>query len=205
MISRIGFHWWRQTEPSPFWDGMLQQELAIADWCPKKRKTQTSNTKKDFLCVMSRETEQLLEKNLALVVASQKYWKDQVQVALWANQILQEEWFVHVLYDKESMVPYYYFVLSIDDKSGRVEMKGIWKSLYGTLSLKQYPHDSNAFTLLSWAFSEHGFFRNGKTTVYVSARIGLERLLMKHGIKLCYVEKRIPKAQGASVIAQFQW
>lgn len=89
----------------------------------------------------------------------------------------------------------------------RIEMKGIWKSLQGTLVSQSekdvYPPNVSAFDLLSWALKHHQVPTD--TCIHVAARIGLEVMLRKHGICLKYVEKRIPKAQGASVLAFFVW
>lgn len=186
----------------------LTQEVAIADWCPKKKKTTTASVKRDYLYVMTRETQCLLEEHYQEAVETVPHWKDQVQVAHWANQALLNSWKVHVLMDETNQFPLYYLILNVADADkGRIEMRGLWRSLYGTLkgiALKTDPLRGVAFSLLEWALEQHRI-KTKPTTILVNARIGLERMLEKHTIKLQYVEKRIPKRQGASVHAQFVW
>lgn len=187
------------VESDADWD-LLNQELAIAEWCPKQRKTLKKKEKEPFLYVTSRETERLLDVWYPAVTQHVSHWKDQVQVAHWANTNLLNAWTVNVLLINEC--PAYYLVLNLTDPK-RPEMKGMWRSLYGTLksldSKTPVPR-GQSFDLLKWALRDV----RDDMLIHVNARIGLENMLSKHNVKLCYVEKRIPKSQGASVFAHFK-
>lgn len=180
--------------PSEELETMLQQELAIAEYKPSKG---------SLLYVMSNETEALLPLSTKLLEERNPEWKEQRQIALWANQILLDNWRVNAFLDEDG-IPLYFFIVNC--AKDRVEMKGLWKSLYGTLHYKSlgkpFPK-GNAFALMQQTFA-HLNVLPGRI-VHVTARASLERLLKRHNIRLNYIERRFPKRQGAAVIAHFIW
>lgn len=180
--------------PSEELERMLQQELSIAKYKPSRG---------TFLYVMSNETEALLPFAAKLAQEGNKEWKGQCQVALWANQTLLDNWHVNAYLD-ENGIPLYFFIVNC--AKDRVEMKGLWKSLYGTLHYKSlgkpFPK-GHAFALMQTTFAHLNVFPG--TMIHVTARASLEQLLARHDIQLNYIERRIPKRLGASVMAHFIW
>jgi hypothetical protein len=118
-------------------------------------------------------------------------WKEQCQVIKWACKRVDPNWDINVLYDN-NQIPLYYFI--VDTKSR--QMRGIWKSIVGTLSyLNKYFPKGRAVELLKFGLS---VFEPG-TIVHVSAREPLIRMLERNNIKLYLIDK--PKTQGGSVPA----
>lgn len=194
-------------------ENLLCQEVSICEAStrmggrPKKKKS-----KQQLNITTTYATEVLLEKHHQEAAETVPYWRDMVEVARWANHALQNDWCVHVMYRTTThgiIVPLAYVILNCTNAE-RIEMKGVWKSLWGTLyslkhSLSLQSSRTSVFDLLQWAMEQHDVQEG--TTIYVMARIGLEKMLQKRaGIRLVYAGKKIPdNSRGQCVHAQFEW
>lgn len=192
---------WKQTEEVPVLDKMLLQDLAIAQWFSKNKKVAPKGDKA-FIYDATENTMALCRQFRHTVYQDEPYWLDQCQVANWAIQGLEQEWKVYCLFDAMEEVPLYYLILT-PGTADMVEMKGIWRSLYGTLRYKQLGKEfpkGRAFYLLSEVISYRQL--NPDAMVRVQLRVGLKKMLNKHGVCVQHVGK-IPKTQGSSIPGQF--
>lgn len=117
-------------------------------------------------------------------------WKEQCQIALWALSRLEDDWDVFLMTDETGTIPLYYITIY------GTEIKGMWKSVYGTVM--QYPSNARGLGvhLLKWALSQ----QPSTAIIYLDARAGFIRMCEKHGIPL-HTTGQIGKAQGASIPA----
>ena len=196
---------WKQTEQLPELDNMLLQDLAIAQWFPKRRpgKGVTFGKNRAFIYQATDETMDLSKRFFNQIYDEEHYWMDQCQVANWAILGLEEEWSVYCLYDGYNKVPLYYVIIASGRDNHSLHMKGIWKSLYGTLKYKalnmKFPK-GKAFYLLKQVVSYWNLADDAM--VHVQLRQGLKSMLNNHGVNVHHIGK-IPKTQGASVSGQF--
>jgi hypothetical protein len=201
------YAWKQDKRNSPLLDSMLLQELCIAEWFPRKRPSALSKPgqSRAFRYETWKQTMQWCCEHYHDVYNEDvtKHWMDQCQVAKWAVTNLREDYHVYCLMDMTHQVPLYYLILHLDKITGQLTMKGMWKSLYGTLYHVHNKIDmfkGQGFTFFSCVITHKMTSEFVKQHINVDLRMGLKLMLESHNVKPQFVGT-FSKAQGFSVPA----
>lgn len=206
MHKGVTFYYWRGNE-SPTHESLLLQDLAIAQWFPQKRQNlgeyedPAARSERRLPAETVGQTRELIEGLCNTNACQSSYWLEQCQVAAWAIGNLEDEWFVHVMQNQKEETPLYYVIFNVQPDG--IYMKGIWKSLLGTLTYAargEQPPRNLAFTLLRWAYNQHMPFQ-----IHVNFRLSFQRMLEKNNVAIQAIEKlpRHSGPQGRSIYGQF--
>lgn len=196
MVSVSFFTW---TDTNEYWDNMLEQEHYLADYYPRNASynEEVRAFRKREEKGLPQETRYMAKRQYHAIQALQG-WCDQRKVASWALNGLKEGWHIHVAHDEHN-IPLYYFILCVSNDKKSVEMKGLWRSIYGSLYNLSCGKDAvkgKAMDLVKWSLRQHKIISDA--TVTVSAQIGLVKLFRKNGFELPFTSPFPEDLQGFS-------